>query len=70
MESILVSSFGRKNIQNAEWYVESVESLNKLTNACVGDIAYVITSGMPVYIKTAKDNNSKDWTLVGYKYNK
>ena len=69
MEPILVSSFGRKNIQNAEWYAETIDDLVSAKGACVGDIGYLLTTGMPIYIKTNNTGAASDWTLVGKKYN-
>ena len=69
MEPILVSSFGRRNIQIAEWYAETVDDLASIKGACIGDIGYLLTSGMPVYIKTNQTGSPSDWTSVGKKYN-
>ena len=69
MKPILVSSIGRKNIQNAEWYVETTDELASIKGACIGDIGYLLTAGMPIYIKINDTGAASDWTLVGKKYN-
>lgn len=68
MEAIKISSFGRNEIQNAEWYATSIEELIATEGSCIGDKGYLLVENMPMYIKKDNKNNQKDWQFVGNKY--
>ena len=68
MEAIKISSFGRNEIQNAEWYATSIEDLAASEGSCIGDKGYLLVENMPIYIKKSNNNDQKDWQFVGNKY--
>lgn len=68
MEAIKISSFGRNEIQNAEWYATSIEQLATAEGSCIGDKGYLLVENMPMYIKKSNSNNQEDWQFVGNKY--
>ena len=57
MKAIKISSFGRNEIQNAEWYATSIEELAANEGSCIGDKGYLLVENMPTYIKKSSNNN-------------
>lgn len=68
MEAIKISSFGKNEIQNAEWYATSIEELAASEGSCIGDKGYLLVENMPMYIKKSNNNNQEDWQFIGNKY--
>jgi hypothetical protein len=57
METIKISSFGKNEIQNAEWYATSIEELATSEGSCIGDKGYLLVENMPIYIKKSNNND-------------